>query len=60
MEKSIVNQISPSQVTGRLATWHRLMEDVGLTYEDLQKPINDPDFRKKLVNFWKTSKVDAA
>ncbi|MDD4290276.1 MAG: hypothetical protein PHH83_03280 [Patescibacteria group bacterium] len=54
MEKSVVNQISPSQVSGRLATWHRVMEEAGLTYEDLQTPIDDPEMRKKLVAFWKS------
>lgn len=54
MEKSVVNQTSPSQVSGRLATWHRVMEEAGLTYEDLQTPIDDPKMRKKLVAFWKS------
>ena len=54
MEKTIANQISPSQVSGRLATWHRVMEEAGLTYDDLQKPIDDPELRKRLVCFWQT------
>lgn len=57
MGKTIANQISPSQVSGRLATWHRVMEEAGLTYDDLQKPIDDPKFRKELLNFWQTGKI---
>lgn len=52
MGKSIANQPSPSQVSGRLATWHRVMEEAGLTYEDLQAPINDAALRRELVRFW--------
>ena len=52
MAQSIANQPSPSQVSGRLATWHRVMEEAGLTYDALQVPINDPDMRKRLVRFW--------
>lgn len=52
MAKSIANQISPSQVSGRLANWHRVMEEAGLTYDDLQKPIDNPEFRKSLTDFW--------
>jgi hypothetical protein len=54
MKKIVVNQISPSQVSGRLATLHRVMEEAGLTYEDLQTPIDDPEMRKKLVAFWQS------
>jgi hypothetical protein len=53
MNKNIANQPTPSQVSGRLATWHRVMEEAGLGYDDLQKPINDPGLRLRLVNFWK-------
>jgi len=49
---NIANQPSPSQVSGRLATWHRVMEQAGLTYEALQMPIDDPKMRKRLVLFW--------
>lgn len=52
-KKSIANQISPSQVSGRLATWHRVMEEAGLEFDDLQVPINDPEMRKRLVLFWR-------
>lgn len=53
MEKTIANQATPSQVTGRLATWHRVMEEAGLEYDDLQTPIDDPNFRGLLVEFWR-------
>lgn len=52
MESTVANQIKPSQVSGRLATWHRVMEEAGLPYEALQWPIDDPEMRKKLVSFW--------
>lgn len=55
MVKTIVNQISFSKVSGRLATLHRVMEDAGLTYDDLQKPIDNPKFRENLVHFWRTN-----
>ena len=53
MGKTIVNQPTPSQVSGRLATWHRVMEEAGLEYEDLQVPIDYPNFRTSLVDFWR-------
>lgn len=59
MGKTIVNQATPSQVTGRLATWHRVMEEAGLEYDDLQVPIDDPNFRSLLVQFWRRRGVVA-
>lgn len=53
MAKSIVNQATPSQVSGRLAIWYRVMEEAGLEYDDLQIPIDDPNFRSSLVEFWR-------
>src|SRR3989344_5706967 len=54
-KEAIANlNITPSQVTGRLATWHRLMEEAGLTYNDLQIPIDDPEFRQNLIAFWQS------
>ena len=53
MGRTIANQATPSQVSGRLATWHRVMEEAGLEYEDLQVPIDDPNFRSSLVEFWR-------
>jgi|GEM_PF-1016537 len=58
MENTIANQATPSQVTGRLATWHRLMEEAGLTYDDLQTPIDDPGLRQRLVRFWRSGCTD--
>lgn len=53
MGNTIANlEVTPSQVSGRLGTWHRVMEEAGLTYDDLQTPIDNPDFRKRLVQFW--------
>jgi hypothetical protein len=54
MAESIANlNVSPSQVSGKLATWHRVMEEAGLSYEDLQAPIDDPEMRERLVTAWK-------
>lgn len=60
MAKAVANQLKPSQVSGRLATWHRVMEEAGLTYSDLQKPIDDPKMRKRLVIFWRSGGFEAA
>ena len=54
MAKTIANQIPPSKVSGRLATLHRILEEAGLSYEDLQRPIDDPEMRKRLVRFWRS------
>jgi len=53
-KKTIVNQVSFSKVSGKLATLHRVLEEAGLTYNDLQVPIDDPKFRERLVSFWLT------
>jgi hypothetical protein len=54
MEKSIANP-DPAKAIGRASECMRRLMEVGLTYEDLQKPINDPELRRSLVRFWKTS-----
>ena len=53
MGRTIANQATPSQVSGRLATWHRVMEEAGLEYDDLEVPIDDLNFRNSLVEFWR-------
>ncbi len=60
MKESIANQMSPSQVSGKLATWHRVMEEGGLTYDDLQKPIDDPVMRQRLIRYWRAGAPDCA
>ncbi|PIS40768.1 MAG: hypothetical protein COT26_01605, partial [Candidatus Kerfeldbacteria bacterium CG08_land_8_20_14_0_20_43_14] len=60
MAKIITNQnntSSPSQVSGRLATWHRVMKEAGLTLDNLQKSIDDPKFRERLIAFWQSGGV---
>lgn len=52
MARSIANQLSPSQISGRLATFHRVMEEAGLPYDAFQWVIDDPDTRSRLVSFW--------
>jgi len=54
MATSIANQISPSKVIGRLSEWYRRMEEAGLTFDDLQTPIDDPGLRQRLIAFWKS------
>jgi hypothetical protein len=55
MARTIANlTVSPSKVSGRLATLHRVLEEEGLLWEDFQKPIDDPELRRRLVRFWKS------
>jgi hypothetical protein len=59
MAKSIESQImqsvmkpSPSQVLGRTATVIRLLEEAGLPFASLQLIIDDPEKRRRLVQYW--------
>lgn len=54
MEKTIANQVGFSQVFGRGAEVLRRLEEAGLTYDDLQVPIDDLEMRKRLVRFWRS------
>ena len=56
MEKPIANPkaMKASQVTGRIANCHRLLEEAGLSFDDWQAPIDDVEFRHQLVQFWKS------
>lgn len=56
MDKSIANPENPdpAKVISRTSACIRGLMDAGLTYEDLQKPINDPILRERLVDFWKS------
>jgi len=38
---------------GQLTNWFRVMRQTGLSFDNLQRPINDPAFRVKLVCDWK-------
>ena len=53
-----------SQVLGRFSECYRRLEEAGLTFNDLQYPINDPEFRDRLVEFWRSyggkQKIDKA
>ncbi len=55
MEKPIVSpkQMPVHKVLGRVAEWYRMMSEAGLAFDDLQRAIDDPDFRSRLVEFWK-------
>lgn len=53
MSENIANP-TPSQVSGRLAKLHRLLEEAGLPWEAFQQPIDDPQMRARLVNFWRS------
>lgn len=53
MERSIANQtLTPSQVLGRVNECVRRLLEAGLTFDVLQKPIDDPEARRRLVEFW--------
>lgn len=43
-----------SQVLGRFSECYRRLEEAGLTFNDLQYPIDDPEFRDRLVEFWRS------
>ncbi len=53
-----------SQVLGRFSECYRRLEEAGLTFADLQYPIDDPEFRDRLVEFWRSyggkQKIDKA
>jgi len=51
MDKTIANQ-NYSKVIGRLAELARRLEEEGLPYEALQRPIDDKEMRHRLVRFW--------
>ena len=51
---------NPSQAIGRLSEWYRRMEEAGLTFEDLQTPIDNASFRSDLVRFWQDGGRDMA
>lgn len=42
-----------SKVLGRANECMRRLIEAGLTFEDLQLPINDPEMRERLVRYWK-------
>ncbi len=42
-----------SKVLGRANECMRRLIEAGLSYEDLQKPITDPEMRERLVRYWK-------
>ncbi len=50
---STVAHPDPSKVIARTAECMRRLMDAGLTFDDLQTPIDDPDFRQRLVTFWR-------
>lgn len=48
----IIANLTPSKVLGKVANWYRVMEEAGLTYDDLQRAIDDPAFRHYLIDAW--------
>lgn len=59
MVKTIANPTT-SQVVGRISELHRRLEEAGLSFDDLQLPIDDPEMRKRLVRFWKAGAHEAS
>ena len=51
-KKHIANP-SPEKVIARTSECMRRLLEAGLTYEDLEIPIDDPGAREKIVGFWK-------
>jgi hypothetical protein len=58
MANPVANQISASRILGRVSEWYRRMEQAGLTFDDLQTVIDDPEKRERLVHYWKTGICD--
>ncbi len=52
MAQSIVANPDPKKVVARTGECLRLLLEAGLSFDDLQTPIDDPDFRQRLVTFW--------
>jgi hypothetical protein len=53
MAESVANQNpTPSQVLGRANECLRRLLEAGLPFDALQKPIDDPKMRERLVGFW--------
>ena len=44
----------PAKVIGRASECMRRLMEAGLTFEDLQQPIDDPKMRERLVCFWRS------
>ena len=42
----------PKKVLARTAQCMQLLMEAGLSFDDLQTPINDPEMRRRLVRFW--------
>ncbi len=59
MKKPIVSpeqmSMSVDNVLGKFTEWWRMMKEAGLPFKALQRPIDDPDFRNRLVDFWMSS-----
>lgn len=57
MGESIANrsEMSDVKVMGRLVEWYRRMREAGLEFDDLQKPIDNPALRERLVKCWRTN-----
>ncbi len=53
MEKTIANP-DPAKVISRASECLRRLMEAGLSFEDLQKPIDNPEMRQRLVRFWQT------
>jgi hypothetical protein len=51
MGNTIANP-GPVQIIGRASECLRRLMEAGLSYEALQVPIDDPEMRKRLVQFW--------
>ncbi len=54
MENTTIANPEPAKVISHASECMRRLMEAGLSYEDLQTPINDPEMRQRLVQYWKT------
>lgn len=52
-KEPIASQPSTAEILRRYAECHGRLEGAGLSYDDLQLPINNKEARRRLVGFWK-------
>ncbi len=59
MAQTIANP-EPAKVISRASECMRRLMEAGLSYDDLQVPIDDPEMRKRLVQYWRSGTPEIA
>ncbi|MEK7580461.1 MAG: hypothetical protein AAB465_02540, partial [Patescibacteria group bacterium] len=59
MRKNTIANPDPAKVISRASECLRRLMEIGLSYEDLQTPIDDPEMRQRLVRYWQSNCVAA-